>query len=462
VDPEPQVDAASFRDPAGFVFWRGGRLYRQVNRVHAQHFDLLRGSGLYDDLTERRLLVRHHEVDVALGLSGDAYRVLEPERVGFISYPYEWSFEMLRDAALATLAIQDAALDHGMSLRDATAFNLAFHGGKPLFLDTTSFEILPEGRPWVAYRQFCQHFVAPLALMAYRDVRLGQLHRIHMDGVPLDLAAELLPARSKTKAGLTMHLRMHARSQRKHGSSDSTTSSRARPFSIQAFRGLVSSLRKTVEGLPGAKGASVWRNYYSEADHYSSDSSARKEQLVDSWVDELGPSTVWDLGANTGRFAKIASSRGIDTLALDVDPFCVDEAYRVAKAEGDEHLLPLVQDLTNPSTGIGWADEERSSLESRGPADLVMALAVIHHLAIANNVPLAGISDYFARLGRHCIVEFVPKDDPKVQVLLKDREDIFAGYTLEGFEHAIEKSFAIQRREPLADSGRTLFLLKRR
>jgi hypothetical protein len=462
VDPGPRVDAASFRDPAGFVFWRDGRLYRQVNRVHAQNFDLLRDSGLYDDLTERRLLVPHQEVDVALGVSDDAYRVLEPERVGFISYPYEWSFEMLRDAALATLAIQDAALDRGMSLRDATAFNLAFHRGHPLFLDTTSFEMLPEGRPWVAYRQFCQHFLAPLALMAYRDVRLGQLHRIHVDGVPLDLAAALLPARSKTKAGLTMHLRMHARSQRKHGSSDSTTSSRARPFSTQAFRGLVSSLRKTVEGLPGAKGSSVWRNYYSEADHYSSDSSARKEQLVEGWVNELRPSTVWDLGANTGRFAKIASSRGIDTLALDVDPFCVDEAYRRAKADGDEHLLPLVQDLTNPSTGIGWADEERSSLESRGPADLVMALAVIHHLAIANNVPLAGISDYFARLGRHCIVEFVPKNDPKVQVLLKDREDVFEGYTIEGFEGAVGESFTIQHREPLADSGRTLFLLKRR
>ena len=462
MDPGPRVDAASFRDPAGFVFWRDGRLYRQVNRVHAQHFDLLHDSGLYEDLTERRLLVRHQEIDVALGASDDAYRVLEPERVGFISYPYEWSFEMLRDAALATLAIQDAALDRGMSLRDATAFNLAFHRGQPLFLDTTSFEMLPEGRPWVAYRQFCQHFLAPLALMAYRDVRLGQLHRIHVDGVPLDLAAALLPARSKTKAGLTMHLRMHARSQRKHGSSESTTSSRARPFSTQAFRGLVSSLRKTVEGLPGAKGASVWRNYYSEADHYSSDSSVRKEQLVEGWVDEVGPSTVWDLGANTGRFAKVASSRGIDTLALDVDPFCVDEAYRRARADGDEHLLPLVQDLTNPSTGIGWADEERSSLESRGPADLVMALAVIHHLAIANNVPLAGISDYFARLGLHCIVEFVPKDDPKVQVLLKDREDVFAGYTIEGFERAVEESFTIEHREPVADSGRTLFLLKRR
>ncbi len=460
--PDPQVDAGSFRDPSGFVFRRGDRLLRQVNQVHAQHFEHLLGSGLFQDLTERGLLVNHEVADPALAATGDAYRVLEPERVGFVSYPYEWGFEMLRDAALVTLAIQDAALDHGMSLRDATAFNLTFHRGKPLFLDTTSFEILPEGRPWVAYRQFCQHFLAPLALMAYRDVRLGQLARIHLDGVPLDLAVELLPARTKTKAGLTMHLRMHARSQRKHGSDEPTAPAREKPFSLQAFRGLVSSLRKAVEGLPEAKGASVWHDYYADADHYSSGASTRKEELVAAWIDEIRPGTVWDLGANTGRFARIASSRGIDTVALDVDPFCVDEAYRRARSGGDEHIVPIVQDLTNPTGGLGWADEERASLEARGPADLAMGLALIHHLAIANNVPLPGICAYLARLGRHAIIEFVPKDDPKVQLLLRDREDIFTEYTLEGFERAAETAFTITRREPVGDSGRTLFLLKRR
>lgn len=451
--------AASFRDPHGFVFRRGSVLYRQVNEVHRRHFDRFIESGLYDRLVADVLLVPHEDVDLSLAAAPDAYRIILPEQIPFISYPYEWSFSMLRDAALATLRIQELALDQGMSLRDATAYNLTFHKGRPLFLDTTSFEILRDGQPWVAYRQFCQHFIAPLVLSSLRDARLGQLSRLFIDGVPLDLASALLPARAWAKPGIALHIRMHARSQRRHEADGAPASGKTRSFSVNAFRGVIASLRRTIERLDGQAGVSAWREYYQEADHYSAEAAERKEALVRVWMDEIGPRTVWDLGANTGRFARLASGAGIETLAFDVDPFCVDEMYRTARAESDEHLLPLVQDLSNPSTGIGWEGRERTALEDRGPADLILALALIHHLTIANNLSFPSILDQLARLGRWAIVEYVPKDDPKVQLLMANREDVFSGYTVERFESAADARFHIQHREQVADSGRTLYLL---
>jgi len=449
--------ASSFRDPHGWVFERDGVLYRHISMEHRQHFDRFLSSGLYDRLVTESLLVPHEAADTAL--SPGAAAVVRPERIPFVSYPYEWCFSQLRDAALTTLRIQSLALDHGMSLRDASAYNITFHHGRPVLLDTTSFEILPEGRPWIAYRQFCQHFLAPLALMAYRDVRLGQLSRIHLDGVPLDLTVELLPARTRSKPGLVMHLRMHAKSQRKHEvPSEDEEPTKTRGFSRQAFTGLLESLRSAVRGLPEPEGVSAWRGYYAETGHYSDEALDAKEELVESWIAERTPSSVWDLGANTGRFARLASSREIDAIAFDLDPYCVEEAYRSARDAGEAHLLPLVMDLSNPSPGLGWANAERDTVDQRGPADLVLALALIHHLAIGNNVPVPMIVDRFAALGRSAIVEFVPKDDPKVRQLLRSREDVFDGYTQEEFERAFSSAFRVVHRERLPGSGRTLYL----
>lgn len=239
-------------------------------------------------------------------------------------------------------------------------------------------------------------------------------------------------------------------------------SAKAKSFSSRALEGLLDSLRRAIESLPNPRGRSEWREYYSASDHYSAEASERKEDLVARWIDGLRPSTVWDLGANTGRFSRLASSRGIEAVAFDVDPFCVDEVYMAARRGGDTHLNAVVSDLTNPSPGLGWANKERQSLEQRGPVDLVLALALIHHLALANNIPLPMIVDQLARFGRAAILEFVPKDDPKAQMLLRDREDIFDAYTQEMLEGTLARRFRIASQELLGDSGRTLYLLEAR
>jgi len=274
--------AGSFRDPHGQVFTRGGLVHRLVTAEGARDYEQLMGSGLYDALVSERLLVEHAEVDDPQVHAVDAAveRVLLPAQVPFISYPWEWCPGQLRAAALATLRAQELALDHGMSLRDASAFNVQFLGGRPVLIDTSSFGVRPEGDPWVAYRQFCQHFLAPLALACIVDVRLLGLLRAHLDGLPLDLAATLLPARTKLRPGLAVHLHAHARSQRRHADDPGTRSSARGRFSLQSFRGLVDSLRGAVSGLEWEPQASAWNDYYDAAASYAPAAAQAKESLV--------------------------------------------------------------------------------------------------------------------------------------------------------------------------------------
>ncbi|MGE5373519.1 MAG: SAM-dependent methyltransferase, partial [Bacteroidota bacterium] len=229
--------SASFRDPSGFLFIREGVLYRQVNQKYAQEYARLMESGLYEKLVKARLLVPHVEVEGVQPESGECFRVIQPERVPFISYPYEWSFGQLKDAALASLSIQKRALKLGMSLKDASAYNIQFVHGKATLIDTLSFELYKEGQPWVAYRQFCQHFLAPLSLMALKDVRLSQLLRVYIDGIPLDLASELLPWRTQLNFGLMTHIHLHAGAQRKYAGQE--VKSRGGSMTKQAMTGLI-------------------------------------------------------------------------------------------------------------------------------------------------------------------------------------------------------------------------------
>lgn len=450
---------SSFRDPSGFVFLRDGAVHRQVDGSYAEHYDHLMGSGLYQALVDAGLLVPH--VELSAEPTDGAHRVLRPRQVPFISYPYEWCFGQLRDAALTTLRIGELALDHGMSLRDASAYNIQFLDGRPVLIDTLSFETWQEGAPWVAYRQFCQHFLAPLALMSLVDIRLGQLLRIHLDGVPLDLAARLLPASTHLRPGLQLHVHSHAKSQARHAADPAAGTGTGR-FSERAYRGLLDSLRSIVEKLRWEPGGTEWADYAEAGDSYSEAALGLKEKLVADFLDEVTPSTVFDLGANTGSFSRLASERGAVTVAFDSDPSAVEAGYRRVSADGDTRLLPLLCDLVNPSPGIGWQHAERDSLTDRGPADCVLALALLHHLAISNNVPLRRVADLCRALGEWLIVEFVPKSDAKVATLLATREDIFSDYTVEGFEAAFTEAFTLERREAIEGSERTLYLLRAR
>jgi len=448
---------ASFRDPSGFLFTHQGDLYRQVNHVYRDDYDHLMGCGLYEALVGAGLLIPHDEADAAMAMTDQAYKVIRPARVPFVSYPYEWSFSQLKDAALATLRIQSLALDHGMSLKDSSAYNIQFHQGRCTLIDTLSFERYEQGRPWVAYRQFCQHFLAPLALMSRRDIRLGQLLRVYIDGVPLDLASKLLGVGSRLRLSTLVHIHMHARSQKKYeGAAIEKGEAKMRRF---ALLGLLDSLRSAVRKLKWQPGGTEWGQYYTFT-NYSPQAFERKKELVASLLDQAQPKSVWDLGANTGVFSRLASDRGIFTVAFDVDPAAVERNYLDSVERRESCILPLVLDLTNPSGAVGWASQERMSLAERGPVDTVLALALIHHLAISNNVPLDRVARFLDSICRTLIIEFVPKSDSQVQKLLATREDIFSEYDQAHFESAFGRYFAIDRTHPIEGTERRLYLMR--
>ena len=448
----------SFRDPSGFVFKSKGELYRQVNLQFQAEYEAFMASGLYDKLVARRLLIAHTEVTSKGSTAEAAYKILKPERIPFVSYPYEWCFSQLSSAAMLTLDIALLGLEHGMILRDASAYNVQFKGVRPVFIDTLSFEPYREGKPWAAYQQFCRHFLAPLAIMAHSDVRLATLLRTNIDGIPLNLAASLLPWKTKLQPSLLTHLHLHAKSQARYSERVVKRSAR---FSKRALIGLLQSLQSAVRAprIPIRK--SVWSHYYEDT-NYSQVAFEHKRSIVASMIDSAEPKSVWDLGANVGLFGRIAAERGLETVCFDLDPVAVEIGFRETKKEGVKKLLPLVSDLTNPSPSIGWALNERMSLVERGPADCVLALALVHHLAIGNNVPLNAIADFLADLGRQLVIEFVPKGDSQVDRLLSTRKDIFDDYTQSGLERAFGGRFTIERKEPVRDSKRVIYLMRRR
>ena len=450
---------SSFRDPSGFLFFRQGSIYRQVNTVYKENYDRLMSCGLYEALVGSRLLIPHQEVDVESARSDEAYKVIKPELVPCISYPYEWCFSQLKDAASATLKIEKISLDHGMSLKDCSAYNIQFKKGRPLFIDTLSFEKYREGEPWVAYRQFCQHFLAPLALMSCTDIRLNQLLRVHIDGVPLDLASSLLPFRTRFAFSLLSHVHLHAKSQKYYA--DRSVNTRARKMARRSFLGLIDSLESAVEKLSWQPKGTEWVEYYKDTS-YSPNALRHKTELVSELLDRVNPKIVWDLGANVGMFSRIAAGKGIATVSFDIDPAAVEKNYLECVRKGETNILPLVFDLTNPSPNIGWENQERMSLLERSPKDTVLALALIHHLAISNNLPLDRIASFLGRICRSLIIEFVPKGDSQVERLLSTREDIFPEYTQEAFESEFQRYFTIQSSAGIRDSERTLYLMRRR
>jgi ribosomal protein L11 methylase PrmA len=451
----------SFRDPSGFIFTHNGILFRQVNQRYQEEYDFLICSGLYDELVGTELLVAHEETDRKNAVTDEAYKVIKPQLVPFISYPYEWSFSQLKDAALVTLEIQRRALLKNMSLKDASAYNVQFFKGIPVFIDTLSFEKYREGFPWVAYRQFCQHFLAPLALISRTNVRLNQLLRIFIDGVPLELASLLLPASSKWSFSLGLHICLHARSQRRYADRVIRKEDIKRKFSRKSFLALLESLHSAVIKLKWQPSGTEWNDYYEANNNYGEEGLKDKERIVTEFLSEIAPKTVWDLGANTGRFSRIAAARGASVVAWDMDPACVESNYRMVRLQKEKNILPLNMDLTNPSPSIGWDNEERLSFAQRGPADTILALGLIHHLAIANNVPLEKIALFFSKICHSIIIEFIPKTDSQVQKLLSSRENIFSEYNQLTFERVFRKYFTILRMVNIRGTQRYLYLMVR-
>lgn len=449
---------SSYRDPSGFIFEKGGILYRQVNKIFKEDFDSFIQSGLYEYLVEKGLLISHQVVPGNLTGSPDHYLTLLPEKIAFISYVYEWSSEMFRDAALLTLQLVKEAVSFGLMLKDATPYNIQWHKGKLIFIDSLSFEKYNETEPWIAYRQFCESFLGPLLLMHYSKMPLQQLQLAYPDGIPLAIIKSLLPKRSRFSLYTYLHIHLHAGIAAKK---NNATKNKA-AFSKHKLLNLVNSLESLVKQLKLPQLQSAWSEYYEEAAQRE-DYLEEKVTVINNWVNQLNDiKTVVDLGANEGKFSELLAAKNIDITAVDADPLCIDNLYRKIKSSGIKKIQPLIIDLAHPSPSIGVNNEERDSFSKRCKADLTLALALIHHLAIGKNIPFEKIAGLFSKMAPMLIIEFIPMQDNKIQMMLNSKKDIYAGYNEQNFLAAFEKNFTIIERKEINTTNRILFLMKKK
>ena len=460
------IDNSSFRDNSGFIFYHDNKPHRVIKDSYKKEFDKLVASGLYKNLVDQGYLIPHSELsqneseNIKTEYSFSAiYKIICPQKIPFISYPYEWNFTQLKDAAVLTLKIQELALKYGMTLKDASAFNIQFIGSSPIFIDTLSFEDYKEGEPWIAYRQFCQHFLAPLALNKYGVTELTKLRQCFIDGLPLNVVSKILPWRSKLNAFLMIHLHYHAKLGNKYASNHQPSALKKMKLSLSKNKliGIIQHLLSGINSMELKISKTEWTNYYEEFS-YHDDAFEEKKKTISNWIDKIKPKTTWDLGCNTGIFSDIASQHSKYTISFDKDFFALEKYSRTLN---NDKILTLLLDIDNPTSSAGWANEERKSLMQRGPADLILALALIHHLAISNNVPLNKIADFCSKCSEYLIIEFIPKQDEQVQRLLSNRNDIFANYNEGEFIKAFSNHYKIIERHTIKGTDRIIFLMQK-
>jgi len=440
------------------VFYADGEVYRVLSEAGLEDFRALAGGGLLDDPR----IVRTELVDnppPAL-LTRDAAAVLRHERIPFVSYPYEWTFSMLKEAALLQLDLLLAALEHDLILKDSSPYNVQFRGSRPMFIDVGAFERLRPEELWVGYRQFCMLYLYPLLLQALKGVDFQPWLRGSIDGITPGQMRGLMSFRDRFRRGLTTNVFLHARLEQRAGATRRRT---ARPqLGKQVIVANARKMRKLVDRLDWDPPDDVWVAY-GEHNTYTGDDARRKDQFVAEVAAATRPGLVWDLGANNGRHSRIAAEHAGDVVAIDAEHAPVELLYRELRAAGDERILPLTMSVTDPSPGTGWRGEERRSLVERGRPDLVVALALVHHVTIAGNVPVAEFVDWLAELGAAVVVEFPTRDDPMVETLLAaKREGLHPDYERDYFERCLHEAFDVQRSEELGSGTRVLYYAMRK
>jgi len=404
--------------------------------------------------------VRTEEVDRAAipELEERWAAVLRHDRIPIVSYPYEWSFTMLKRAALVQLDLTLAALREGMTLKDATPFNVQWVGSQPTFIDIGSFTPYVAGEPWAGYRQFCEQFLFPLLLMAYKNLPFHPLMRGSLEGISAETCRTMLSARDVFRPGVLTHVLLQSTVQARFADSnrDVRRDLRAAGFGAALITHNVRRLRRLVERLEWTPGASPWSEYisrhaYDDADRQQKEDFVRRVAASRRWR------LVWDLGCNVGVYSRIASQHADYVVALDADHLVIDQLFRSLEAEGHHAILPLVGDLADPSPGLGWRGKERRPLADRGTPDLILALALVHHLAIGRHIPLPDLMAWFAEPGADLVIEFVGPADPMVARLMRNRAGQAIDYSQETFEAALNRCFDRVSHHPLPSGTRTLY-----
>ncbi len=460
-----ELEPGSYRDRTGRIFYSQGQVFRALTARALPEWEALRATRFFPRLIGAGKVVRTEQVPPGPDLpAGTWAAVLRHERIPFISYPYEWCFGMLKEAALLQLELLEAALDEDLSLKDATPYNVQWHGSLPVFIDLLSFHRLREGEPWLGYRQFCELFLFPLFLESYKGIPFQPWLRGSLEGIPPADFLALLSKRDLFRPGVLTHVYLHAQSQRRYDENRDVDVKRqlaAAGFQKQLIQANVRGLRRLVGGLEMRQRESLWSRYGTDSGYAEADRQ-EKERFLREALGSRRWRLVWDLGANTGTYSLLAAETADYVVALDADRIAVETLYRELRARGTANVLPMVGNVADPSPGIGWRGTERKTLPERGQPELILGLALIHHLVIGANLGMADVLDWLAGLAPYLVLEFVPRDDPRVQQLLRHRDDPYEDYDLAPFEAALAASFEVMQCRQLPLGDRILYFARSR
>ena len=460
LEVEPQFDGGSFRDPEARVVTREGMVYRCLSDHALEDWTLLESTEFFRRFVEGGELVRTERVDdAALRFLGREWSgVLRHETVPVISYPFEWPFGMLKDAALLQLDLTLAALQEGMTLKDGTPYNVQWRGPAPVFIDIGSFTRYVEGTPWLGYRQFCQLFLYPLFLQAYKNVPYHPWLRGSLEGIDASHCKALLSPRDWLRRGVLAHVHLQAAAQRHFRDTTRNVRNdlRAAGFDRALIVNNLRRLRRTVERLEWSATRSTWSDYGVEH-NYSDEDVSRKRQFVHDAVSSRRPRLVWDIGCNVGTYTRLAAEHADYVVGLDADHLTMHRLYLDLRREGRTNILPLLGDVADPSPALGWRGLERGPLRDRGAPDLILCLALIHHVTLGRNVPVAEFIEWLAGFGADVVVEFVSTDDPMVQRLTRNHSGARTDYSLDAVSRGLKQHFGSVTSEVLTSGMRTLF-----
>ena len=449
---------SSFRDPSGYIFVENDEVKRVINPIYFKQYEALTASGFFDNLIKNKLLISHEELSKT-----DQEIIIQPEKISFITYPYEWSFNMYKEAALLTLKLQKYSLEHGFSLKDASAFNITFHKGKAVFIDTLSFDFYTENSPWRAYKQFITHFLGPLVLAHFHGAQQLKLMSNFIDGIPVQMLSSMLPFKTKLNPLLYSNIHLLAKLEDKHNE-DYKGEAKVAALSKKGQLNIIKSLYGYIKKLE-LKEQSEWGNYYNKT-NYTDEAFKKKAEVINQWISGISPKTLIDVGGNDGTFVRQIEHAYSESLVCDIDNNSVDFNYKNSKLNKDTRMLPFVLDVLNPSAAIGLNNRERQSVLERlkdYKPEVTLALALIHHMTLSGNVPFKESSKFFAHFSKFLIIEFPRREDSWVQRLLKskhDFDDYFGFYTMENFEQAYSELFIVKEKIQIQGSKRILYLLE--
>ena len=464
-DIEPET--GSFRDRNNRVYYVDGAVVRGVSRGALDHWEKIIEEPFFQELLKQGAVVPTSLLEdtskpavavIEEGWSG----VLKHSRIPFVSYPYEWAFGMLKDAALLHLDILEQAYDAGWALKDASAYNVQWQGARPTFIDIPSFEPWVEGEPWIGYRQFCMMFLIPLMLKAYRDIDYVPFLRSGLEGIDPVEAIKFFPARSLLKRGVFTHIFLHAKMQKAFSDDEPSNKDGALKrirHSKAMILGTIQGLRRTVARLGLQNAPTTW-GAYDEKHSYDDASYQQKKDFIQKYVGSKHWPQVWDIGCNTGTFSRLCSPHTDTVLAIDGDSLAIEKLYQRQKLEAESNILPLIMNLANISPAQGWQGRERASLEQRGTPDFLLCLALIHHMVISANIPIRDFITWIRGLSSAVVLEFVGPEDEMTQHLLRNKANQYAEYTRDNFESIVKEMFVIGESIPLKGGSRTLYYLE--